>query len=71
MKKGHAFNANVKFSQQSFSSNEDQVKDPIVKRQLTLKDEWYIYQKLWRRRNNTTHIHSFLIYVKKTSCLLL
>jgi len=39
MKKGHAFNANVKFSQQSFSSNEDQVKDPIVKRQLTLKDE--------------------------------
>lgn len=46
MKKGNAFNANIKCSQQPLSSDKDQVKNLTIVRQQKLEDESYKCQKL-------------------------
>ena len=43
MKKGCVFIASIKCSQRPFSLDEDQVKNPTVKRQQTLEDKGYKY----------------------------
>jgi len=58
MKKGNAFNANIKCSQQPLSSDKDQVKNLTIVRQQKLEDESYKYQKLWWRRYKS-YMHTF------------
>jgi len=47
MRKGRAFNANIKCPQRPHSSYEDKCRNLLIVRQQTLKNETYIKQKLY------------------------
>jgi len=64
MRKWRVFNASIKFSQQPFSSNEDQVKISTVVRKHILEDEAYINHKFWRLKMYLARKAFIIIFAK-------